>query len=264
MRKRSRMLTVYGLYVAGVCLMIWPVVNIAAQQRVPVATERDEAKLRALLEDLPYVPGDVLVKFHAGTDTPSRSAALSVLRADASAPAPVFIGDALLVHSAAEADAEAAAAMLRLQPEVEWAQPNYIRHPHSQPNDPNFRQQWNFELINLPKAWDINPGANPKVVAAVIDSGVAVGGGAAAVRLWTGSGFGNLTLQFQPHPDILGGRILPGRDFVTTAVFGGAVHDLDGHGTHVSATLLEDTNNNLAYAGVAYKAALLPFTACVG
>ena len=257
------MLAVYGLCVASACLVIRPLGNIAAQQSVPVASERDEAKIRALLEDLPYVPGDVLVKFRAGTDTRSRSAALSVLRADASAPAPVSIGDALLVHSAAEADPEAAAAVLRLQPEVEWAQPNYIRHLHSQPNDPNFRQQWNFEAMNLPKAWDINPGANPNVVAAVIDSGVATGSGPAAVRLWTGSGFGNLTLQFLANPDISPLRILPGRDFVTTVVFGGVVRDLDGHGTHVSATLLEEANNNLAYAGVAYKATLLPLKACV-
>jgi serine protease len=269
MHKRSRILAVYGLCVAGACFSILPVRKIAAQENAPVAVavavaERDEAKLRAFMEDLPYVPGDVIVKFRAGTDAQSRSAALSVLRADPSAPAPIFIGDALLVHSAAEPNAEAAAAALRLQPEVEWVQPNYIRHTHSLPNDPNFREQWNFQLMNLPKAWDINPGGNSNVIAAVIDSGAAASGGSASVRLWTGSGFGTLTLQFQLNPDISPGRILPGRDYFAPIVFGGTVRDLEGHGTHVAATILEEANNGLAYAGVAYKATLLPLKACGG
>jgi serine protease len=262
MRKPSRVLAACVLCVAGVFFLSLPVRKVAAQQAE--LSERDEAKLRAAIEGLPYVPGDVLVKFRAGTDAQSQAAALSMLRADPRAPTPTFIGDAVLVHSAAEADAEAAAAVLRLQPEVEWAQPNYIRHTQSLPNDPSFREQWNFELMNLPKAWDINPGGNSNVTVAVVDTGVVTTAGPASVRLWTGFGFGTLTLQFQPNPDISPARILPGRDFVTTPVFGGSVRDLDGHGTHVSATVLEEANNNLAYAGIAYRATLLPLKVCAG
>jgi len=39
---------------------------------------------------------------------------------------------------------------------------------------------------------------------------------------------------------------------------------MDGHGTHVSSTAAEDTNNSLAGAGIAYKATIMPLKACMG
>jgi serine protease len=42
------------------------------------------------------------------------------------------------------------------------------------------------------------------------------------------------------------------------------VLDMVGHGTHVAGTVLEETNNSLALAGIAYKARLMPLKACVG
>ena len=142
--------------------------------------------------------------------------------------------------------------MLRRQPEVEWAQPNYIDRLHSVPNDPGFSEQWNFELMNLPKAWEINPGGNASVLVAVIDSGANTTSGMTSFRLWTGSRFENVSVPFVANPEVPAGRVVQGRDFTFLA---GPVRDLDGHGTHVAGTVLQETNNGVGQAGVAYNAA---------
>jgi len=57
------------------------------------------------------------------------------------------------------------------------------------------------------------------------------------------------------------------KDFATPALFGysaAAVVDMQGHGTHVSSTIGEDTNNALAQAGIAYKVRIMPVKVCVG
>jgi serine protease len=39
---------------------------------------------------------------------------------------------------------------------------------------------------------------------------------------------------------------------------------LSGHGTHVASTLAEDTNNQLALAGIAYRTRVMPVKVCLG
>ena len=53
---------------------------------------------------------------------------------------------------------------------------------------------------------------------------------------------------------------MQGRDFT---FLGGPVRDLDGHGTHVAGTVLQETNNGVGLAGIAYNARLLPLKACL-
>ncbi len=210
---------------------------------------------------LPYIPGEVLVKFRGGTTTASQSGALSVLRGPVDAAETEWIGDVLRARTTSEPDAEAAAAVLRRQPEVEWAQPNYLRRLHATPNDPSFSRQWNFEMIDMTRAWDINPGANANVVVAIIDTGVTTATASYLFPLWTGTRFETVNVPFAVSPDLAASRILPGRDFV---FWSGPVLDMVGHGTHVAGTALEETNNNLGFSGIAYGARLLPLKACFG
>ena len=225
-----------------------------------VTRERAAALIAAATQRLPYVPGEVLVKFRADTDASSRSRALSVLRA---APDEArWIGDVLLVRAASE-EPQALAQVLERQPEVVWAQPNWLRRLHTEPTDPSYRlQQWNFEMIDLPRAWDINPGANGSVVVAVIDTGVNRTTATYTFRLWTGDLFASVSIPFGANPDIAGARIAPGGDF--TGLWDGPIFDTVGHGTHVAGTVLQETNNALGLAGVAYKATLMPLKACFG
>lgn len=224
---------------------------------------RDAAQrmITAWNERLPYVPGEVLVKFRAGTGASERSRAMSVLRAPVDQTQTKWIGEVMVARTAQEPDAEAAAAALRRQPEVEWAQPNYWSPLQTTPNDPAFVRQWNFEVIDMPRAWDINAGANETITVAVIDTGVTTSAASHPFRLWTGSGFETVNVPVAVNPDIGATRIATGRDFI---FWTGPVVDFDGHGTHVAGTVLQETNNNLGLAGIAYKARLMPLKACVG
>ena len=64
-------------------------------------------------------------------------------------------------------DPEAVAARLGAQPDVEYAQARYRARPLFTPNDPLYRLQWNFPVIDMERAWDINPGGTTAVTVAV-------------------------------------------------------------------------------------------------
>jgi serine protease len=209
----------------------------------------------------PYVQGEVLVKFKSGALGVAESRAMSVVRGRADVSAARSVGDAVLLPTPDEPDARMAAARLAEQPEVEWAQPNYLRSLHATPNDPSYSRQWNFDVINLPRAWDINPGGATDVTVAIIDTGVTTVTTLLPMPLWTGSAIETVGVPVAMDPDISASRVLPGRDFV---FWSGPVIDMVGHGTHLAGTALEETNNNLALAGIAYRARLMPLKACYG
>ena len=171
------------------------------------------------------------------------------------------IGDALLMKAADEPNADRLASTLQSQPEVLWAQPNYFRRLKWVPNDTGYARQWNFDLIRIPVAWDINNGASDKVVVAVIDTGIATVTRSYDFQLWTGLGVETVAVPFSVNPDLGSSRILTGRDFV---FWTGPVVDMVGHGTHVAGTILQDTNNSIGMAGIAYRARLMPLKACLG
>jgi serine protease len=224
----------------------------------PAAIERLAAAWNAAL---PYVPGEVLVKFKSGAFGRAESRALSALRGPVDAAASRWVGDVMLVATPSEPDATLAAERLAAQPEVEWAEPNYLRALHATPNDPSFTRQWNFAAIGMPAAWDINPGGGADLIVAVIDTGVSTATATYPMPLWTGDAIETVNIPVAITPDIAGARILPGRDFV---FWTGPVIDMVGHGTHIAGTVLEETGNALGFAGIAYRARLMPLKACYG
>ena len=99
-------------------------------------------------------------------------------------------------------DPEHAAEMLRRQPEVAYAQPNYIRQNNSTPNDTNYGSQWHFGAINLPSAWNINPGGRSEVIVAVIDSGLTTTTSTFNFRIWDGRAFRVFPVPFSKTADL--------------------------------------------------------------
>jgi hypothetical protein len=70
-------------------------------------------------------------------------------------------------------DAEAAARLLSQRPEVQYAQVAHHVGSNLVPNDPLYSMQWNLPMLNLEKAWDIQPAAGSTITVAVIDTGMA-------------------------------------------------------------------------------------------
>jgi subtilisin family serine protease len=123
-------------------------------------------------------------------------------------------------------------AELRADPDIEFAERDYIARACMTVNDPYVisGSEWHLARIQALQAWDMTAGAS-NVIIAVLDSGINTA-----------------------HPD-LAGRVLPGYDFVN--------NDSDptddfGHGTAVAGTVIADGNNGIGVAGVAFGCSVLP------
>lgn len=140
--------------------------------------------------------------------------------------------------------------------------------PSMTPTDPNYAQyQWNFfnqtAGVRAPQAWDLSQGEG--VVVAVIDTGITQG---------------NPDLQNNVIPgyDMISDKRVSRRDTDGRAPGGwdigdwveanyctgwatGGSHAADvssWHGSHVSGTIAQETNNGRGLAGLAYKAKVMP------
>jgi len=129
--------------------------------------------------------------------------------------------------------------LYRKNPLVEYAEPNYIRHARWAPNDPYYSDQWHFSQINMSSAWDIEQGGGSSVIVAVLDSGVAY------------EDYGS----YQQAPDLAGTNFVAGYDFVNDDSH---PNDDNGHGTHVTGTIAQTTNNGIGVAGIAFNCSIMP------
>jgi len=131
-------------------------------------------------------------------------------------------------------------------PNVEYAEPDYIARASMVPNDYFYDVQWNFDNdgyggINMEEAWEISSGAG--VIVAVLDTGV-------AYEDYTEDG-----IVYAQAPDLAGTTFVSGYDFVNNDEH---PNDDEGHGTHVTGTIAQTTNNNIGVAGIAYNAYIMP------
>ena len=230
--------------------------------RMLLTPERALAMIVASDRHLEYVPGEVLVRFRPGVGVAGQQRALTALR---SRPAPAdlrWIGDTALVTDPVERDATILAVQLNAQPEVAEAEPNYLYRISNTPNDPGFMQrQWNLAALDMPRAWDINPGASDNLTVAVVDTGITAVTRSYSFLTWNGRTTQQVSVPYGISPDFSAARLVTPRDFV---FWDGPVLDMHGHGTHVASTIGEDTNTSLAEAGIAYRVKLMPVKVCVG
>lgn len=243
-----------------------PQAQSAAAWQSPYPLRLTAARAAAMLDaanrQLGYVPGEVVVKFKNGVGPIAQDRALSTLRARPSSGDLTWMGDVAVWADPREQDATILAAQLAAQPEVEYAEPNYLYHTTLTPNDPGYAvRQWNLQTLDFPRAWDINAGAGTSTIVAVVDTGVTSAAQNYVFPSWDGTRIRNVSVPFAQSPDFAPGRVLAGLDL---AFWDGPVLDMVGHGTHVASTIGEDADNNVADAGIAYHATILPVKVCIG
>ena len=132
----------------------------------------------------------------------------------------------------------------------------------------------------MERAWDIQPAAGSSITVAVIDTGIAyitktIGVHASAFRL-DSDGFveppngvgtlypalGDLTLSFVAATQLgASSRFVAPHDFIWEDDL---PLDFDGHGTHVSGTIGQLTNDSTGTAGVAFNVKLMPVKVIAG
>jgi subtilisin family serine protease len=125
----------------------------------------------------------------------------------------------------------------RANPNVLYAEPDYIVTTGATPTDPRWSQQWDMSKISAPTAWNTHTDSGT-VVVAVIDTGVDFTHPDLQGNLWTSAtgshGF-----------DCVNGRCTPGGS------------DVFGHGTHVAGTIGAAANNGIGIAGINWRAQLM-------
>src|SRR5687768_3948576 len=116
-----------------------------------------------------YLRGSVIVKFTNVAGQGGVNSAMRVVSATEIARPSYANFD--IIDIPQDADPEAVAATLRARSDVEYAQPRYRNYPMLRPNDPLYSRQWNFPLLDMERAWDIQPDAGRSVTVAVLDTG---------------------------------------------------------------------------------------------
>ena len=223
-----------------------------------------------------FIPGEILVKLNTAgklgmpQQTTAFAAAYGLSRQrllpggvnlwKASLPAPAFqrggLNNKVFLPQSEERALKAwtieTIRRLRQDPNVIYAEPNYLLQPSRLPNDPLVEFQWHYDLIGLPEAWDATVGSDD-IIVAVIDTGV-----------------------LTDHPD-LRARLIDGYDFISDPA---NANDGDGpdadptdpgddpqgasssfHGSHVAGTIGAATNNAVGGAGVTWSARIMPLRA---
>jgi serine protease len=215
-----------------------------------------------------YTAGRIIIKFNDDVAPEDRRRAARLASPSAEVDLKPSYADFDVVLIDPSEDAEEVAAALRDRRDVQYAQAAYRVHPTFVPNDPRYKElQWNLPLVNLERAWDIQPAAGSTTTVAVLDTGVAYRDVTITVNI---PAFTNENVRYPPlgrsvvpyaaAPQLVGagntGRIVAPFDVISNGV--NPPLDFDGHGTHVSGTVGQLTNDGLSVAGVAFNVKLMP------
>ena len=176
----------------------------------------------------PYVPGEVIVKYNNSVPEP---VSLSAIQSHGGVSAE-RIGhlSAHRVRLSAGMSVEDAVAQFRADPNVQYAEPNYIIHAvGTPPNDPYYPLQWNLPMVNAQSAWEVQPNATG-IVVAVLDTGVQASHPDLKADMWSN----------------INGK--HGYNFVSR---NSSTGDNNGHGTFVAGVIGAVGNNAIGVVGIA-------------
>jgi subtilisin family serine protease len=211
-----------------------------------------------------YLDGEVLVKYKKDVSQSGQSRTLDQIYG---LKIRAVGGDSTLVRVKVLSNQSVEQTLLQLQsdPNVEYAQPNFIYHATALPNDPSFAQQWGMnntgqivtatsngaglsdqtdnpgtaaDDMSLPAAWDYITDCS-SVVVAVLDTGIAYNHEDLSANMWDGSSYGislhGINLQDGTNDPM----------------------DNNGHGSHVAGVIGAVGNNGVGVSGICWKASLM-------
>ncbi|HEX8072836.1 MAG TPA: S8 family serine peptidase [Pyrinomonadaceae bacterium] len=224
-----------------------------------------------------FVPGELLVRFRADAGPAKYAQRANVaLRTDAGEIQATVervtnteMVDGLRLARVAPADTEAALEAFRRNPDVLYAEPNFVWRKQALPNDPRFAEMPGLRNTSYPnadidaeQAWDITTGSR-NVVVGVVDEGIDISHPDLRDNVWTNPG------------EVAGNGVDDDGDGLVDDVHGwdffhndASVYDgpgttpdgfpVDGHGTHVAGTIGATGNNGVGVTGVNWQVTLLP------
>ncbi len=202
-----------------------------------------------------YAPGRIIVKLKQGQDTLARVAGASL---GPQSKQMQRLGLALV--QAREGSEQAVLEELRRDPQVEYAELDYIAFAQETPNDPLWNQQWALHRIGAPAAWSISHSHG--TIVAVIDTGANLQHPELQSSLWRNPG----EIAGNGKDDDGNGKVddIHGWHFYHRpvgqfyeAAEDNVLHDDNGHGSHVAGIVAAQTSNAVGIAGVSWGARLM-------
>ncbi len=176
---------------------------------------------------------------------------------------PAIVDRLQLVQIPSGSTVENTVRSFRRNPNVLYAEPDFIVSALETPNDPQFPSQWNLQNtgqsggtpgadIHATQAWNLSTGSS-SVVVAILDTGIDYNHQDLAANVWTAtSSFSGTDQNGNPIECNTGSHGLN--------VVAGTCDPMDdnGHGSHVSGTIGAVSNNGIGVAGVNWAVQLLP------
>src|SRR5438445_10648356 len=214
-----------------------------------------------LVHEGPTAPGQLVLQFRAGVSINQQEA---LLHAHGATLLQSLLVPGYVVASVAPGSEAEVGQALAQSGVVTGAERDPIRQPAAAPNDPYYPQQWNMQEIGLNAARDQSDGLGAGVVVAVVDTGVAY------------ENYVDGSTEYGQAPDFAATTSIAATTFVKPCnVFAAPppqnhpsdcpdphANDDYGHGTHVTGTIAESTNNGIAAAGIAPNAEIMPIKVC--
>jgi len=209
-----------------------------------------------------YRTDRVLVRFRPKVTRGSMSAAHSKVRGE-------VVGEfrsverLQIVYLGQNVSVREALHQYRQNPDVLYAEPDYVVKAFTTPNDPQFASQWNLHNtgqnggkpgadIHAPEAWALTTG-NSSVVVGVLDTGMDYTHPDLAANVWTATGNISVTTFAGAVVQCIAGS--HGFNAVNSSC---DPMDDNGHGTHVSGILGAGGNNGVGVTGVNWSVKILP------
>ncbi len=204
--------------------------------------------------------GQILVKFKAGVSETTKNAKHAD---EGSVKLRVFNSTGIQhVGIASARKVEDAVARYRADPNVQYAEPNYVVTALATPDDPGFSLLWGLNnsgqtlgtpgaAIKAPPAWDITTGS-ANVVLMVIDTGVDYTHQDLTPNMWINPG----EIAGNGIDDDGNGQI---DDIHGINVVAGTSNPMDdnGHGTHIAGILGAVGNNSVGITGVNWNVRII-------
>lgn len=233
----------------------------------------EEAAIESTNPNRQFVPGEVIVRFEPGSPASGRAAARVEIQGTVKRD--LLLPRAQVLKIPPGRTIQQVIERLEANPNVTYAEPNYIVQLAGIPNDPDFGKLWGLNNtgqtvngtagtagadIDAPEAWDITQGST-EVLVGIIDTGIAFDHPDLAPNLWVNPGESGSGKETNGVDDDGNGLIddWRGWDFVNND---NDPRDAVGHGTLVAGTIGARGNNATGVTGVSPQVSLVMAQAC--
>ncbi|MCU1264959.1 MAG: hypothetical protein JWM21_1277 [Acidobacteria bacterium] len=251
LRKKRTLVVLSVVVLLGLIIISIAVSPPATRARTllnPIAGSANKQQIPA------YVPGQILVRYQSDAAAKRQQTVTTTLSTEGrTIPVQVkrFGGSDLIpglrLAYVAPDDTLKGIEAFRVQPDVLYAEPDYLTKTDLTPNDTNFGSLYGLTKIDAPTAWNTTTGSN-NIVVGVVDEGVDIVHEDLQANIYT-----------NPAPGSISGISgdLHGYDFVHNS---GTI-PAENHGTHVSGIIGAVGNNGKGVVGVNWQVKLMPLKA---